>query len=856
MSAADDEDALLAAAIAASLDQPPDAQGPEHTETPAEACAEAPTTSEAASIVPPAPRSTTVDLAALFERLEVQAMQDRASGLAPLAPDGPVGPSLIEFLQICLARHDVAVSPDLESCVQLRSTRQHNNHSCGYFAFYYAKTVLDVVKARTEVAALRVAAGLANGDRGFQFAKKVHASLEQSILAQTRLQSKDAKELFEKFELSRSDAADICTHPLLEVHKDDITLVCDPAKLEPASSTTMNPSIRDIDVIFADLRSGLRPFHAFVFGAADHFYTLFVWSRPKTDAEVAEPMIEAAAMMKTEAETGEGTGTCSEMSCESSTSRHFELILFDSENEKNLTFNVDDAPKDKQHLKKRIPEVRKFVSLVLACTRDGAALASRQVAEAAEAFLGHAGQLMDEEGRIKPSLARKGLSNPTYVHESIHLLEGLLNLSEALKRPIQLETPAAQGRLHDVIRSIIQTIAEDLQPKQLGSSPSNLRPLPLSRTLSGTLWVARQDELLRSLAKNLGLDGLPDNIDWGPPIAPPSDELAGSLRKGCHEAIDMDEARELLIAVAYERGREQAVEADVQTAVQLLQEEQKKRPMCLNGHALTKGKRQKSWCNFCNNGYVPQGVDPATFLALPKELQQEQREEKKCFIMSDYLCKHCEYFCCEKCFLGRGRGTVLQACLRASRGIADPPDTEWRCYDDYDTFPGQNAAEEPIADYPEKDADPEVCDAAVLRGVEVAKAKCIESGYGGFAVFKGMVYFRRQSTADCHANLQPADGTTFYVAPKLVDAAAAEREAQEAQQRTDEHRAKIAGLKELVGAMGLGSLTEHQAVYWLEQGSYVPENAVAGLLDAFERFDLNPPAGWTSSCSGLCCRPV
>merc|ERR1719356_123326 len=56
--------------------------------------------------------------------------------------------------------------------------------------------------------------------------------------------------------------------------------------------------------------------------------------------------------------------------------------------------------------------------------------------------------------------------------------------------------------------------------------------------------------------------------------------------------------------------------------------------------------------------------------------------------------------------------------------------------------------------------------------------------------------------------------------------------------------------------MGLGSLTDQQTVYWLEQGSYVPENAVAMLLDAFDSGSLNPPSEWTSSCSLPCCRPA
>lgn len=418
-------------------------------------------------------------------------------------------------------------------------------------------------------------------------------------------------------------------------------------------------------------------------------------------------------------------------------------------------------------------------------------------------------------------------------------------MSAALGKSVHLDR-AVEERLRHVVESLVCSIATNIKPPVLGRSISSSRPLPLSRTLSGTLWAQRHDQILRKLAAQLGLTELPASVDWGPSIPPPGDDIANAVVNGCSNAVDMNEARELLMGVAFQDARTDATTQDVQTALQLLHEEQRRRPTCVNGHTLTKGRRKDSWCNSCNNGFIPKDVDPVFFFALPKPLQQEQREASKCLIMSDYLCKQCEYFCCDKCFLGKGRGTMLQACIRASRGIVDPPDTDWRTYEEYDAFSGENVAEDR---FPEVASDG--AETVEAQAIEIAKAKCISSAFGGFAVFKGKVYYRRQSSADCHANLRPAEDVTFHVAPRPDNTEVQQRATEADKQRAEEHQGKIEALKELVSSMGCGILNDHQAVYWLEQGSYLPENAIAVLLDAA---DLSPPSNWTSSCSCQSCR--
>lgn len=321
----------------------------------------------------------------------------------------------------------------------------------------------------------------------------------------------------------------------------------------------------------------------------------------------------------------------------------------------------------------------------------------------------------------------------------------------------------------------------------------------------------------------------------------------------------MDEARELLMAVAHQDGRLEVGVGDVEISQRLVCNEQKKRPMCVNGHPLTKGKRQLSWCNNCNNGFIPKGVDPAMFLGLPEEVQREERERTRCLITSDYLCKHCKYFCCEACFLGRGRGTLVNACIRTNSGEVDQPESAWRVYPNYDAFSGENAAEDRFAERASAESEARTKESLLEAAVDSAKSRCKENGLGGFALHEGVIYFRKQHGPDCYANLRPADGVTFHVAPRsavsprIVD----KSEEENASERQEEHREKVESLQGLIMSFGFGSLTDVQAVYWLEQGSYVPENAVNLAVDKIlnDSSELNPPTTWISSCACQTCRP-
>lgn len=195
---------------------------------------------------------------------------------------------------------------------------------------------------------------------------------------------------------------------------------------------------------------------------------------------------------------------------------------------------------------------------------------------------------------------------------------------------------------------------------------------------------------------------------------------------------------------------------------------------------------------------------------------------------------------------------MLQACLRVSRGIPEPPDTEWRCYSDYDAFPGENASVDSFAEvYSEGDGG--TCGDTILeQAVEAAKLKCIESGYGGFAILNKSIYFRKHRSFELHFNLRPAKGVVFYVAPQIDgDTLEADTKKQSGEGQAEHHQQKIIELKEAVLTMGLDVLTDRQAVYWLERACYVPETAVMSLLDAPNTF---APADWLPSCACSVCQ--
>eukprot|EP00930_Biecheleria_cincta_P037254 TRINITY_DN25547_c0_g1_i3.p1 TRINITY_DN25547_c0_g1~~TRINITY_DN25547_c0_g1_i3.p1 ORF type:complete len:915 (+),score=149.98 TRINITY_DN25547_c0_g1_i3:57-2747(+) len=470
----------------------------------------------------------------LRERLDSEVVQDRQLGPCPIAPEGPLGESFIMFLQIGLSRREMKRKDGNDVCVQFACVHQHNTFSCGYYAFYNAKTAVEVIMSRAKDTALQALAGLRNADRALEFVKLLQLAL------------KPLKPDVHKADMERWEAVELLsTHDALLQHKGHITLVLDPTRIEAGTGAPGNPSMQELDEKFSELRSGQRPFHAFIFGAGGHYLVLAVWSLPKS---------------------GDGEK-------EVGTERRFELVLLDSENRRNFS----EA--------KQFGHVNEFVDMVSACTRDGLSITGLEFWKAANQFVDRTKDVVDDH----PTALRDRLDDVKFVRDCLGLFE-MLN-------------SAQEERLKKVIQTLLHLVLTTVDPRALGRSMSSekSRCLALQRTESGTLWAQRFNDRLRQLA--LDLVDLPSDLHWPPPISLPPRDMLKSIVDGSFSMIDMDEAKDLLMSIAHiGGGRTHVIEEDAETALRLLKQEQRHRQRCFNAHPLSKGKREKSQCSRCHKG--------------------------------------------------------------------------------------------------------------------------------------------------------------------------------------------------------------------------------------------------------------